>query len=222
MQKCSLKRPPHRNSQRQNTTGRFQCAPCPPNHQLSYWGSKNSSAFGNVSPILVMFNFTSCAFVPLEEVKLMHCMFVLFPPQQTCRQCLQWSGAIRAASRTRILLGIRQHHLGPCLICSSCSPNPGAGREWVLLLAVRQPAATRLQWQFAVILRKKGRINNSASPCERGCWLQLCPQRNPKSSAELAQNLHKNRTSRTAAFRTLLSWHSLQKKTSKSLKPVKR
>lgn len=77
--KCSLKRSLHRNSQRQSTTGRFKCAPCPPNHQPPYWGSKNSSAFGNVNPILVMFNFTSCVFVSLEEVKLMHCMFVLFP-----------------------------------------------------------------------------------------------------------------------------------------------
>lgn len=77
--KCPLKRSLHRNSQRQNTTGRFKCAPCPLNHQPPYWGSKNSSAFGNVNPILVMFNFTSCVFVSLEEVKLMHCMFVLFP-----------------------------------------------------------------------------------------------------------------------------------------------
>lgn len=77
--RCSLKRSLHRNSQRQNTSGRFKGAPCPPNHQLPYWGSKNSSAFGNVNPILVMFNFTSCVFVLLEEVKLMHCMLVLFP-----------------------------------------------------------------------------------------------------------------------------------------------
>lgn len=56
-----------------------QVCPLPLKPPATYWGSKNSSAFGNVNSILVIFNFTSCVFVLLKEVKLMHCMFVLFP-----------------------------------------------------------------------------------------------------------------------------------------------
>lgn len=59
--------------------GQVQVCPLPPKPPVPYWGSKNSSAVGNTSPVLVMFNFTSCVFVLLEEVKLVHGMFALFP-----------------------------------------------------------------------------------------------------------------------------------------------